>query len=223
MSWTTLFNNSTTVSNGSDTPPYDQDYFSVKTPTPQPQIQFNIGYRWHEKREFIPYYSAFFQYRHYFISQIRGNIYQYSSPEFENYDYQMDHTADLFTLNGKINLFEYKKFLPYLSAGAGVIYNYLNNYREFPLENVTPRTSAGYSSKTNANLALTLGIGIDFKINKNTWATLGYEYLAQGNLFTGPGDTTWSDTHLTFGKNVKTRTVFLNISMNIPDGMRSDQ
>jgi len=220
--WTDLSNGYTTVSNGAPSP-YDQDSFSIKTPASQTQLQFSAGYRWQTKKAFIPYYSAFFQYRRYLGTYIKGIIDQYSLPEFENYDYQMRYRAELFALNGKIDLCEYNHILPYLAAGAGIIYNRLNNYRETALPNVTARISPGYSGNTNTNLALTLGLGVDIKLTKNIWATVGYEYLSQGTVSTGNGETTWSGTHLQFGKNTKMSTVFLNVSVNVPDGIRSDK
>jgi opacity protein-like surface antigen len=224
-SWLNLSNNSTSVANGSFAPaPYNVDYFTVKTPSPQSQAQVDIGYRWHKDRKYIPYYALLLQYRHYLSTYVKGNVYQYSQPEFENYNYQMQYFADLLTLNGKINLFEYKSIMPYLALGVGFVCNHLNNYAETPLANVTPRTNPGYSGNTNTNFAMTLGLGVDVKLTKNVWATLGYEYLAQqNNISTGNGSNTWSGTKLVFGKEAKMNTIFLNISANIPESIsRSD-
>jgi opacity protein-like surface antigen len=219
-SWLNLSNSSTTVSNGSNTPPYDQDYFTIKNPSPQTQIQLDAGYQWHKDRKFGPYYSAFLRYRHYFATHFNGVVDQYSLPEFENYVYQMQYTANLFTLNGKVDLFEFKRILPYVSAGAGFILNYLDDYNETALANVTPRTSPDYSSNTNIAPAFALGIGIDVRFTDNVWATFGFEHLFQGKI-TGKGTGSWSDTRLSFANNAKMNTVFLSISANVPDGFRS--
>jgi opacity protein-like surface antigen len=216
-SWLDLTKSTTTVPNGSSFPsPFDVDSFTVNNPSSQAQAQLNLGYRWHEDRKFIPYYSLFGQYRHYFNTNIRGSVDQYSLPEFENYNYRLKYKADLFTINGKINLIEYKKILPYLSAGVGVIYNHFN-YNETATDNVTPRISPDYSGNSSSTV-LTLGAGIDYKLTDNVWATLGYEYVAQSALKSSNGGGSWSTTSLNFG-HASMNTLFLNISANIPDAL----
>ncbi len=222
QSWLYSLRGSTTVSNGSNaTPPYDQDYFSIKQPSSQTQAQLDIGYQWHENKKFIPSYSTFLRYRHYFSTQFSGIVDQYSIPEFENYTYKMRYNADLLTLNGKINLVECKSILPYLSAGIGAVFNHMKDYTETASANVTSRISPNYSSNTAIAPAVALGIGIDIHFTPAVWATLGAEYLFQGNISSGNGSITWSGTHLVFANNAKMSTVFLSISATIPDGFRS--
>lgn len=222
-SWSYLRNSQSMVSNGSGaTPPWDKDYYSIKTPSPESAFQFDLGYRWHKKRKFAPYYAAYLQYRRNLSTYIKGNVYQYSMPDFENYDYQMRYSADLLTLNGKVDLFEYRHILPYLAAGVGVLYNHVTNYKEYPLENVTPRYSPAYAGNTDPNLAVVAGVGVDIKFTKNVWGTLGYEYIAQGSFVSGDGDSTWAGTYLRFGKKARMSTAFFNLSVNIPDGIRSN-
>ena len=219
-SWINLKKSSTTVPNGSFVPPpSDQDTYTIKNPSPQTPAQVNVGYRWHQDKKFLPYYSLFVQYRHYYSTEIKGNIYQYSLPGFENYDYRIKYSADLFSLNGKLNLFEYKRMLPYVSAGIGAIYNSLGSYNESALAGVTARISPDYSN-SHSNLALTVGAGIDFKFSKNIWATLGYEFVTQNAVKSGNGVGSWSSTYLNFGR-ANMNTVFLNIAANIPDSVRS--
>ena len=215
-SWINIAKNSTNVSNGSFAPPpSDQDTFSINNPSSQAQVQFDFGYRWHQNTQFITDYSAYFQYRHYFNTNIRGIVDQYSLPGFENYNYRLKYTADLFTINGKMNLFEYKKISPYVSAGVGIIYNSFVNYTETATDNVTPRVSPDYAGAPT-NPAFTLGAGIDYKFTPNIWATLGYEYVTQTNLKSGNGNGSWSTTTLNFG-HTNLNTVFLKISANVPD------
>ncbi len=220
MSWLNLNNNATYVTNGAPAP-YNLDYYSVKAPSSQKQVQLDFGYRWHAMRAFAPYYSLYAEYRHYMNTNIKGSIMQYSLPDFLNYDYKMRYSADLFMLNGKIDLFEFHRLLPYISAGVGVIANHLDSYEETPLANVTPRINPGYAQRHNFDPAVSLGLGLDYKITKNIWATLGLEHLRQSSLQTSNGADSWSATHLTFGNSVKMNSVFFTITANIPDTLRS--
>ncbi len=211
--------NSTSVSNGSDaTPPYDQDYYSIKNFSAQ-NFQAVIGYRWYQARKYIPNYSVYLQYRHYVSATIRGDIEQYSLPEFENYSYLMRYEADLYTLTGKLDLFEFKKIMPYVSAGVGVITNHLNGYSEAPIPPVTERTNPNFGSSTSNALAATIGLGIDYQITKTILATLGYEHVFQGNIKTNYGADSWSGETLNFGK-VKMDSVFFTLSANLPEILR---
>jgi opacity protein-like surface antigen len=214
LSWE-HFQDTTTVSNGMPVPsPFNQDLFSIET-LKNANAQFDIGYRWANKKAYFPYTNIYFQYRSYINNDISGSIEQFSLPQFTNYDYQMKYSADLLTINGKCDLFKYKKWMPYLSAGAGVIFNSVYDYTETPTAHVTPRISPGYTTNNSSHLALTLGAGIDYILADNFWVTLGYEHVFQGSIESGPGLTTWSATSLDFG-NVKMDTVFINFTMNLP-------
>jgi len=209
------FPDNTTVSNGLPvSAPFNQDLFSIQT-IKDSNVQMIAGYRWQNNTKFFPYSNVFFQYRSYINNDISGSVEQFSLPQFTNYDYQMKYSADLLTLNGKFDVLEYKKIMPYFSAGAGVIINSLYDYTEAPTANVTPRVSPGYTTNNSSHLALTLGAGLDYILTENNWITLGYEHVFQGSIKSGPGLSTWSATSLHFG-NAKMDTVFVNFTMNLP-------
>jgi len=99
---------STNVSNGSlAAPPFNSDLYTIKDPSDKIVLQADVGYRWHRDQSFIPYTSLYFQYRHYNSSNITGSVYQYSLPEFLNYNYRLTYSADLLTINGKLNLCDF--------------------------------------------------------------------------------------------------------------------
>ncbi len=199
--------------------PYNYDNYSVNAQ--QAGIfQYFFGYRWHRSASCLPYYSLSAQYTHFFSSNVSGEVTQFSFPAFENYNYKMRYTADLFTLNGKFDLIDFHSFLPYLSAGIGAIFNHINSYDESPLSNVTPRMSPGYRGNSDVKLAGTLGAGLDFIVNNHYWVTLGYEHVFQGNIRSGPGVGLWSNSVLNLG-NVKMDSVFLVLTANFPQGFRN--
>lgn len=220
--WAKLQDSSTSVSNGSLVPaPFDQDLYTIDNPSANAIFQVNAGYRWQLNQLFIPYTSIYFQYRHYNNSQVTGDIYQYSLPDFLNYDYNFSYSADLFTLNGKIDLFNINHVMPYLSGGIGTIVNRLEDYRENPTINVTPRVSPAFATSSTSRFAATLGAGIDYTLTQNVWLTLGYDHVFQTNLPGAAGTNTWAGTSLNLG-STKLDTVFLNISAKFPDTFRSN-
>jgi opacity protein-like surface antigen len=214
ISWIHL-SDSTTVSNGMPvSPPFNQDLFSIQT-IKDSNVQINAGYRWENNTKYLPYSNLFFQYRSYINNDISGSIEQFSLPQFTNYNYQMKYSADLFTVNGKFDLVQYSRIMPYLSGGIGAIINSIYDYTETPTANVTPRTSPGYTTHNYTHLALTLGAGIDYILTENYWITLGYDHVFQGSINSGPGVSTWANTSLHFG-TAKMDTVFINFTMNLP-------
>lgn len=213
------FANSELIDNATGAPPpYNNDTYTVNGEQAG-YFQLDAGYRWHRTDSFLPYYAAFAEYSHFFRSNVSGEVTQFSAPPFENYNYKMAYTADMFTVNGKFDLVEFYSTLPYVLVGAGVIFNHVNSYSESELANVTPRTSPGYEGNSAAKLAGTLGAGFDFIITKNYWLTVGYEHVFQGDLMSGPGVDAWSNTKLNFG-NTKMDTAFVMITANYPQGFR---
>lgn len=220
--WAKLQDSSTNVSNGApQPPPFNQDLYTINNPSANGVLQVSAGYRWKHNQLFIPYSSIYLQYRHYMSTNVTGNIYQYSLPEFLNYKYSFSYNADLFTLNGKLDLANFKKIMPYVSGGVGVIMNRLENYTENQTANVTPRISPAFNANTSSQFAATLGAGIDYTLTKNVWLTLGYEHVFQTNLPKASGSNTWAGSSLNLG-STRLDTVFLNISAKLPDTFRSN-
>lgn len=217
LAWNHFDESSTTVPNGSGaTPPMNNDLYSIHTPSNTGIEQLSVGYRWHQEKKWLPFYHVYFQYRHGNSVDVNGTIEQYSLPEFLNYNYSLNYTTDLYTINGKFDLIQENRIMPYVAVGAGFIVTHLTNYTESAISPVTARISPSYQGGTNTSLALTAGVGVDFILTKNTWLTLGYDHLFQGHASTEQGSSTWSGTKLSLG-NVRADTVFLNISAKIPD------
>jgi opacity protein-like surface antigen len=191
---------STMISNGTAVPaPYNHDIYSINTDDHAIIALFG-GYQWSSLNKVIPYYSLSLRYEHQFKSNITGTVKQYALPQFKNYNYSMGLRSDIVNIIGKVDLVQYKFFLPYLSAGIGIAFNRINNYAEQAIPPVNPaRMSPSYGSKTNSNFAYTLGAGIDITCYRNLWLTLGYEYLNLGKLNSARGAGPWSSTHLHFG------------------------
>lgn len=222
LGWNDFDKSTTTVSNGSGaTPPMNSDLFTINKPSSSNVGQLNIGYRWHQPKKFLPYYQVYLQYRHYNSTGVVGTVEQYSLPEFLNYAYRVDYEAELYTINGKFDLVQAERFMPYVMVGGGFLVTHLYDYTESAYPPVTARYSPAYRGGTTTSPVLTAGLGVDVVLTKNFWLTLGYDHVFQGRVQTGDGTQAWSDTHLNFG-NVSSDTVFLNLTAKFPDGFTKE-
>lgn len=217
LNWSHLSKSTTTVSNGSGAAsPMDHDTFTVGPLDRAGIEQLSVGYRWHQKKKFLPYSQVYLQYRHSDSVHTGGTVDQYTLPDFVNYVYSVSYESDLFTLNGKLDLVEFHHIMPYVTAGAGFIMTHLNGYTETAIPPVTARISPGYLGGTQTSLALTAGVGVDFILSKNFWLTLGYDHVFEGSAQSGSGQGSWSPTSLNLG-SVHADAVFLNLSARLPD------
>jgi opacity protein-like surface antigen len=202
-------NGSMTLNNGSNFPsPSNVDRYSAGSGDARALLGVSAGYRWQRNEQILPAYSAAFRYQHLFTQPITGTVDQYSLPQFINYYYSWGMEADVMSLYSKIDLINYKNFMPYVDAGLGVSLNRSTTYHESAFANVTPRVSPMFASQTRAQFAYNIGAGLDVQIKPQVIVSLGYEYQSFGHLSSGSGQTTWSGTHLSLG-NLATNTVLL--------------
>lgn len=210
----------TSVDNGSGaTPPMNLDTYTIGDASAT-LTQLELGYRWHQKKNFIPYTNLSLQYKHYMNANINGTIDQYTLPGFVNYNYQIRYGADMFVLNAKIDLIERRKIMPYVSGGLGVSLTHINDYTETPTSGVTARFSPDFQGNTIKRLVATVGAGLDYIVTDTIWLTLGYEHTFQSSLKSGAGTGSWSPAMLNLG-NPSMDTFFLSLTANIPGAIRS--
>ncbi len=191
-----------TVNNGSGFPsPYDVDIYSGSSRNNSGIFALSGGRVWQRNSFYIPSYSLGVMWQHLFRNNLNGQITQYSDPEFLNYDYQLNTTSNVVLAYSKINIFSYKKFLPYFNIGLGGTFNRTNGYNEEALEFVTARVSPQFQDNSSNQFAYLLGAGFDVLATPNLSISAGYNYLNIGNLATGYGVETWSAAKLNYGAN----------------------
>lgn len=187
------------VNNGSDFPsPYNMDIYSTKNQS-EAVIALSVGRRWHRDSFWLPSYSlgAFWQY--FFRTHLGKTITQYSEPEFTNYKYTWDLTANLLLASAKVNLFQYKLFAPYVNGGIGSSFNRTSDYTEKALAGVTPRVSPQFSKFSTSEFAYQVGAGIDLQLTPQVLLSVGYNYQDLGQISSGSGKETWSNQSLNPG------------------------
>ena len=187
------------VFNGSDFPsPENFDLFSVDN-NYQYLLALSGGYRWERDCWWLPAYSLGMRYKHVFGRNVGEKIMQYSDPEFLNYSYHWRIYSDVLLASTKLNIVQYKRFLPYVTGGVGGAINKAKSYRETALPGITPRISPAFGNSNSTKLTYNVGAGVDFQVSPQVLMTLGYEYQNLGKVSSGSGLYTWAGQALNLG------------------------
>lgn len=203
------------VYNGSSvSPPSNSDLYTISKPNSEAGFSLYAGYRFTRPQYFLPLYSIAFRYTHTLKTKIRGTVEQYSLPDFINYNYTLNFNSDIYSVEAKLDLYQFGSFFPYINMDIGLVNNTVSNYRETAVTGVTPRISPGFKNSTDTGFAYDLGIGIDYLITSKCWASLGYEY-ANFDKITGVGSNdNWTGQSISLG-TLKDNRVLLNIFYQI--------
>lgn len=185
-------------------PPSNRDLYSTKRIN-QPAASLAAGYRFVRDSQWIPSYSLMLSYQHIFSANLGGTVMQYSSPDFTNYTYDWEVSSDVIMAMLKLNLFEVRRFSPYLLAGLGGAANLTNNYNEGALPPspgdgaFAPRTNPDFGANSILQLAYRVGAGVDFQINPQFIASLEYQFQDIGSIQSQHGTGSWSTRLLRLG------------------------
>lgn len=190
--------------------PYNMDIYT-STESNTGTFLFEIGKRWDIARANVKALSLGLQYQ-YFMPTDRGkSITQNSSPDFLNYHYNLDLSANILMLNAKTELLSWKKITPFIKIGAGLSQIIASGYNETAFSGITARTSPAFKRNVNNQFTYQLGAGINWEVNSNFFASINYLYQPLSCFESGRGNGTWSDGKLKFGKTYA-NSVYLTIT-----------
>ncbi len=155
----------------------------------QPYFLLGTGYTWKRPRMYrwLPSYSLGLRYMYVRSASISGNIDQYSLPQFQNYSYSYDVQLSTLTAVVKADIYRWRKLMPYLTLGAGIARATTSDYSEQANQGVTPRVSPGFSGNSSNNFTYLAGVGVDYMLKKDWWASLECNYTNFGTVSTGKG------------------------------------
>jgi opacity protein-like surface antigen len=182
------------VSEGTDNAP---DRYIVNKVSDPILGDFAVGYLWSQNQAWFPYFGLGLDYTFTAQSKASGQVQWFAVPDqnYYTFSYKFSHqTAMLF---GKIDLYNFYNFMPYIWAGIGPSFNQASGYQEQVNSNNPPpvydpdispvRPSPGFSKGTNTSLATAVGIGLDYALFNNVWISAGYRYGYYGHIQTGNG------------------------------------
>lgn len=213
--WASLNQSSTTTPNGSSAPsPYDNDTYSINSNDTNSSWSFFAGYRWQRESNFIPHYSLAIRYLYTTQFTIRGDVEQYSLPDFTNYSYSIEADSESGLLQGKMDVYDYHGLEPYLSFGLGIASNTTNNYNETAYPGIIARNSPDFQQSSSTQFSYNVGVGLDYLLTDRFTVSLGYEYNNLGKLISGNGTSTWANNDLDFG-NISTNSLIMSITCQL--------
>ncbi|MFC3908264.1 outer membrane protein [Legionella dresdenensis] len=110
----------------------------------------------------------------------RGFIWEDADPNFSNYRYDYNISNTRITVKGKLlSATPYPWLNPYISAGAGIGFNKADNFSITPL--IYQEVAAPpFASNTETAFSYTAGAGLQFPLNPNWQAGIGYEFADWG-------------------------------------------
>lgn len=161
------------------------DTYSIDSLPTAANVSAEAGYRWERQAAYLPYISLNIHYMHVFSSSLSGMVDEYSLPDYKNYNYQMDLSANNLHTLLKLDLYRFQRVMPYIEGGIGIGINSLSNYQEQPIVGIFPRVTPNFNNNRQVNFSYAVGGGLDFILSPHWWLTLGYQYINQGSTTSG--------------------------------------
>lgn len=177
--WTHANNTNLVVS------PYETD--SVRTNSVSNSALWKVGIGYHpfekklKKRQFInDLLLELNLYRS--TATVRGNVWQYQLPQFNNYSFRAPLTSTRLMLDVKPSLFKWHKISLYPILGIGVGMNDMSYHESVTGIGVDPNSAESLSRKTNTNFVYDLGVGVRVMLTTHLIASLEYLYTDLGKV-----------------------------------------
>ena len=180
------YESSSSIPNDSGAPaPYDMGLYTISEPGATVAWPVYLGYRFARDNALFPYVDVSFRYEHVDGNTVNGVIDQYSLPNYENYSYSLNTFSDVFTIDGRADIYRWGPISPYVSGGLGGAVNSTSDYNEQAFSGITPRISPAYANNSSGSFSGDVGAGVDYFITTRLWASVGYEYAYLGKVQTG--------------------------------------
>lgn len=149
------------------------------------------------------------------FTTLRGNVWQFELPEFNNYNFRAPITSSRLMLDVKPSLFTLDRISPYAILGVGVTWNTVS-YRETGTgAGVDPNSVLSLSRNTTSQVAWDVGAGLNLAITNYLSATAEYIYsfLGHGSPANGP----LNDVRLSSAPrfSLQTQSFLLGLSLRI--------
>lgn len=189
------------LNNGFGSPPAaNTDIYNTNGSNFSALVDLEGGYQISTIRDWFPAYYVGLRYRYLIDANVTGNVIQLSNDtSFNNYNFTVTSSPQVFTVFGKFPIKNFGHFSPYISAGLGLAVDIVSGYSEAST-GATPRQSPDFGSQTNIGMAYEAGMGLDYLLGKKWIFSAEYDYLyLGGSIATGTGSADWSADSLDFG------------------------
>lgn len=186
--WIAPFGTDATNFASSGMPGFPNDRYVNNGSSSAGQISGFAGYQWQRPNIYFPAISLSFEYAYTFPLSINGDIFVNDLPDAKNFTYKYDISQQIAMARLKLDLYQWKQFMPYISGGLGASVNRVSNYSDSPIPGATVmHRRYGFNSVSTTQFAGSLGAGLDYWLNYKSQISLGYELTYNGKAKTGYG------------------------------------
>ncbi|MFI4919512.1 MAG: outer membrane protein [Legionellales bacterium] len=132
---------------------------------------------------------------------VRGNVYQFSDPLYNNLTYQYRIENRRVLAESKLLITVKTKYHPYVVGALGESFNRAYGYHELPISSAdAPMTQPFANTKTSV-FSYSLGLGVDMELTQHVRLGLNYRWSQLGKASLGKtplqdGTTTITHAHL---------------------------
>lgn len=113
---------------------------------------------------------------------IKGSVWQYQLPQFNNYAFRAPVTNSRLMLDAKPGLFTWHDVSSYLIGGIGAGWNSIGYYETITGAGVPVGSNYVLERNTNINATYNLGAGLKHRFTSHLTGVLEYEYTYLGRM-----------------------------------------
>ena len=113
---------------------------------------------------------------------IKGDVWQYQLPQFNNYSFHASAHSTRFMLDVKPQFSVSKTIELYPIVGLGVSDDAISYSETVTGVGVDPNSALSLGRHSSANFAYDLGVGVSMDINAHLGASLEYLYMGEGSV-----------------------------------------
>ncbi len=149
------------------------------------------------------------------FTTLKGNVWQFELPEFNNYSFRAPITSTRLMLDVKPSLFTWSRISPYAILGAGVAWNSVSYRETATAAGISPDSALSLSNNTTTQVAWDVGAGFNVSITDYLSATAEYVYTFLGHG--SPANGTANDIRLAAAPrfSLQTQSLLFGLSLII--------
>jgi opacity protein-like surface antigen len=145
-------------------------------------VNLSAGMLFHWERKLLPSMRVGFMYSYQGEQQQTGTVFDALQHAVFNNNYKYQLKSDVVLFEQAFELVHWNNITPYVHTGIGVAQNSASKYQEADGSYIT---NYQFANKSTTGFAYLLGLGVDYKLNRQWKLSLAYDYLNQGSVSLG--------------------------------------
>jgi opacity protein-like surface antigen len=160
-----------------------------------------------------PWFSTYqigLRYQNNQSATLKGNVTQYSSSPFDNYNYNYSITSQKLLLISRVDIYTWKKLSPFVELGVGYENHSVSSYSETAIDTVTPRLPPEFASATGGGISYLFGLGLKARITPKMWVSISDDINNTPSYKTGAGVAAGAEG-VSLKNTINSQTVLLSV------------